>query len=97
MIKLVPTIDSYDLNLIMKETNCYYQRWFELSKFEDARDNEYFVFELDEQLDDFDIEWMKYFEKEGNEEMVHDCEDTIKIREYLRDKVNGNVILVYTY
>lgn len=97
MIKLVPTIDSYDLNLIMKEINCHYSRWFELSKFEDVGDTEYFVFELDEALDDFDRSWMEYFEREGNEEMAHDCEDTIKIREYLRGKVDNNIVLIYMY
>lgn len=94
-MELVPMINSYDLTLIMEETNCYYHRWFELSQFEDA--DKYFIFKLDKQLDDFDREWMKYYEKEGNEEMVHDCEDTIKIREYLREKVNSNIVLIRIY
>ena len=97
MFKLKTTLDCHDLNLIMKEVNCYYRKWFDLIKFSEAGDDTYVTFELDEQLDEFDREWFHYYEKIGDEAMMNDCRDTIKIREYLRNKVDDNVVLIHVY
>ena len=97
MFKLKATLDCHDLNLIMKEMNCYYHKWFDLIKFSEAGDDTYVTFELDEQLDEFDKEWFNYYEKIGDEAMMNDCRDTIKIREYLRNKVDDNVVLIHVY
>jgi hypothetical protein len=97
MFKLKATLDCHDLNLIMKEMNCYYRKWFDLIKFSEAGDDIYVAFELDEQLDEFDREWFHYYEKTGDEAMMNDCRDTIKIREYLRNKIDDNVVLIHVY
>ena len=97
MFKLKATLDCHDLNLIMKEMNCYYRKWFDLIKFSELGDDTYVTFELDEQLDEFDREWFNYYEKIGDEAMMNDCKDTIKIREYLRNKVDDNVVLIHVY
>ena len=97
MFKLKATLDCHDLNLIMKEVNCYYRKWFDLIRFSEVGDDTYVTFELDEQLDEFDREWFNYYEKIGDEAMMNDCKDTIKIREYLRNKVDDNVVLIHVY
>ena len=97
MFKLKATLDCHDLNLIMKEMNCYYRKWFDLIKFSESGDDTYVTFELDEQLDEFDREWFNYYEKIGDEAMMNDCKDTIKIREYLRNKIDDNVVLIHVY
>ena len=97
MFKLKATLDCHDLNLIMKEINCYYRKWFDLIRFSEVGDDTYVTFELDEQLDEFDREWFNYYEKIGDEAMMNDCKDTIKIREYLRNKVDDNVVLIHVY
>ena len=97
MFKLKTTLDCRDLNLIMKEVNCYYRKWFDLIRFSEVGDDTYVTFELDEQLDEFDREWFNYYEKIGDEAMMNDCRDTIKIREYLRNKVDDNVVLIHVY
>lgn len=97
MFKLKATLDCHDLNLIMKEINCYYRKWFDLIRFSEVGNDTYVTFKLDEQLDEFDREWFNYYEKIGDEAMMNDCKDTIKIREYLRNKVDDNIVLIHVY
>ena len=99
MFKLHAVIDCYDLEKIMKELDCPVTDWNELTILEDAEDESYIQFDLDEELDAHDERWLTYYIKNTNyyKSDQKDCETMLKLRKHLRGKVNDNFVLVHCH
>ena len=99
MFRLRAVIDCYDLEKIMKELDCHITDWTELTILEDAENESYIQFDLDEDLDAHDVRWLAYYKDNTNyfKSDKEDCETMLKLRKYLRDKVNDNFVLVHCH
>lgn len=99
MFKLRATIDCYDLEKIMKELDTPIINWNELVILEDAEDESHIKFDLDEELDIHDETWLEWYKNNTNyfKSDKEDCETMLKLRKYLRDKINDNFVLVHCH
>ena len=90
---------NIDLEKIMKELDTPIINWNELVILEDAEDESHIKFDLDEELDIHDETWLEWYKNNTNyfKSDKEDCETMLKLRKYLRDKIDDNFVLVHCH